>query len=145
MPDIYQDFPIQVAPEHVFHAISSAEGLDEWWTKRSSGTPTLGTEYTLYFGEGYDWSARVTECVPNEAFELQMGTSDTDWAGSRVAFRLAARNEGQATWVQFSHTGWPGANEHFRISAHCWALYLRVLRRYLEHGERVPYDDRLNV
>jgi len=33
----------------------------------------------------------------------------------------------------------------FRISTHCWAMYLRILRRHFEHGESVPYEDRLDV
>jgi hypothetical protein len=32
-----------------------------------------------------------------------------------------------------------------RISCHCWALYLRLLRRHLEFGESVPYDRRLEA
>jgi hypothetical protein len=43
------------------------------------------------------------------------------------------------------HTGWPDAGEHYRTSSHCRALYLRILRRFVEHGETVPYADRLNV
>jgi uncharacterized protein YndB with AHSA1/START domain len=31
------------------------------------------------------------------------------------------------------------------VSCYCWAMYLRVLRRYLEHGERVPYEGRLDA
>jgi hypothetical protein len=45
----------------------------------------------------------------------------------------------------FRHTGWAEPNEHFRISNHCWAMYLRILRRYLEYGEIVPYEQRLDV
>lgn len=37
------------------------------------------------------------------------------------------------------------ANDHFRTSSCCWAQYLRILRRFLEHGERVPYAERLDV
>jgi hypothetical protein len=37
------------------------------------------------------------------------------------------------------------ANEHWRISCYWWAMYLRVLRRYLEHGESVAYEDRLDA
>ena len=35
--------------------------------------------------------------------------------------------------------------EHYRISNCCWAMYLRILRRYLEYGETVSYEDRLDV
>jgi len=43
------------------------------------------------------------------------------------------------------HTGWPEDNKHWRISCYCWAMYLRLLRRYLEYGEIVPYERRLEV
>jgi hypothetical protein len=36
-------------------------------------------------------------------------------------------------------------SEHYRISCYCWAMYLRILKRYLEHGEQVPYAKRLDV
>ena len=49
------------------------------------------------------------------------------------------------TQVRFRHVGWPSTNDHYRISCYCWAAYLRILRRYLEHGERVPYEKRLDV
>ncbi len=35
--------------------------------------------------------------------------------------------------------------EHYRISCYCWAMYLRILKRYLEHGETVQYARRLDV
>lgn len=143
MTDILHDFPINASIERVFHAMTSPTGLDTWWTKRSEGEPREGAEYDLWFGPEYDWRARVTRSVPNTEFELEMTRADADWLGTRVGFRLEPRKGG--TWVQFHHTGWPTANEHYRISCCCWAMYLRVLRRSLEHGETVAYEDRLDV
>ena len=37
------------------------------------------------------------------------------------------------------------ANEHWRISCYCWAMYLRLIRRYLEYGETIPYESRLDA
>jgi hypothetical protein len=102
-----------------------------------------GAEYQLSFGPEHDWSARVTRYVPNSEFELEMVRADKDWMGTRVGLRLDDR--GETTWVRFHHTGWPSANEHYRISCNCWAMYLRILRRYLEHGESVPYESRLDA
>lgn len=143
MADILHDLPIDAPPDRVFHAVSTPEGLDTWWTQRSAGAPQEGAEYELGFGPEYDWRARVTRCVPGREFELEMARSDRDWLGTRVGFRLEPR--GYGTWLRFSHTGWPAPNEHYRISCNCWALYLRVLRRSLEHGESVPYEQRLDV
>lgn len=143
MPDILQDFPVRAPREAVFHAVSEPRGLESWWTKRSSGDPAEGAEYELWFGADYDWRAKVARYVPDTEFELELTRADSDWLGTRVGFRLET-GEG-ATWVRFHHAGWPNANEHYRISCHCWAMYLRVLRRFLEHGETVPYEDRLDV
>src|SRR5262245_46120482 len=133
MPDILHDLPINATPERVFQAVSSPEGLDAWWTQRSEGKPIVGSEYELWFGPQYDWRATVTGAVPCSEFELRMTRADHDWIDTLVGFRLTKRDS--ETWVEFYHIGWPRTNEHFRISCNCWALYLRILRRYLEHGE----------
>ena len=81
--------------------------------------------------------------MADQAFELLFTHADADWTGTLVGFDLSPSSSG--TQVRFSHRGWPEANAHYRASCHCWALYLRVLRRYLEFGETVPCDDRLDV
>jgi uncharacterized protein YndB with AHSA1/START domain len=143
MADILQDFPINADLARVFQAVTTPQGLDSWWTKRSGGTPVEGAEYELRFGPQYDWRGRVTRIVPDREFELQITVADTDWLDTRVGFRLEAKGEG--TWLRFYHSGWRDQNEHYRVSVHCWALYLRILRRFLEHGERVSYEERLNA
>ena len=143
MPDILQDFPIRASRARVFAAVSKPSGLDAWWTLSSTGVPEEGAEYLLGFGPGYDWRAVVSRCVPDEEFELELTSADEDWQGSRVGFRLEEA-EGK-TNVRFHHKGWREANEHYRISCHCWALYLRLLRRFIEEGERVPYAERLDA
>jgi uncharacterized protein YndB with AHSA1/START domain len=143
MVDILHDFPIHAPAERVFRAVSTPEGLDTWWTTRSAGTPREGAEYELWFGPAHDWRAKVIRCVPNSEFELEMVQADGDWVGTRVGLRLEPR--GAVTWVRFHHTGWPTPDEHYRISCNCWAMYLRVLRRSLEHGESIAYENRLEA
>jgi uncharacterized protein YndB with AHSA1/START domain len=142
MPDIFLDFPIKVAPARVFEAVSTPAGLSAWWTKKASGRPVEGVEYVLWFGPEYDWRAKVTHCTAPSAFELQITRADPDWDGTRIGFNLTGD---ETTSVSFYHTGWPKANEHWRISCYCWAMYLRLLRRYLECGDIVPYDERLDA
>ena len=143
MADIFHDFPIKAPVDRVFRAVSTPAELDHWWTARSVGEPRLGAEYELWFGPEYDWRATVTRCKPDVEFELELTRADKEWVGTKVGFHLEAR--GGATQVRFHHLGWPAATEHYRVSCYCWAMYLRVLRRYLEHGESVPYERRLDV
>ena len=143
MNEIRHDFPIDADIDRVFETISTPAGLDEFWSLRSTGSPELGAIYELHFGEGYDWHATVTRYSPNEAIEFEISSADQDWNGTRIGFSLELR--GSSTWVRFRHDGWPENNEHYRSSTFCWAMYLRVLRRHLEHGESVPYAERLDV
>ena len=143
MADIQHDFLIKAPLERVYQAISTPQGLDAWWTQRSAGDPKEGADFHLWFGPAHDWRATVTRCVPPHEFELRITAADADWLGTRVGFHLDG--QGGQTQVRFHHAGWPSANEHCRISSYCWAMYLRVLRRFLEHGEVVPYEARLEA
>jgi len=141
--DIFHDFVIQAPIDRVFQAVSTPQGLDCWWTQKSAGEAAEGNELELYFGPGYDWRAKVTRSVAPSDLELEMVRADDDWKGTRVGFHLENRQE--STQSRFYHTGWPHENEHWRVSCYCWAMYLRLLRRYLEHGEIAPYERRLEA
>ena len=143
MADILHDFPISAAVEKVFRAVSDPGGIDTWWSKECKGRPAEGEVYELFFGDDYRWKAVVSNVEQNKSFELQFTQSDGDWTGTRVGF-LVNEKEG-STQVQFYHRGWPEANDHFRISSFCWAMYLRLLKKYLEKGEVVEYEERLNA
>ena len=78
--------------------------------------------------------------APGAEFELRITRADEDWTGTLVGFSL--EEEGGGTKVSFSHRGWPGPNAHFRRSSYCWAMYLRVLKRFVEAGETVEYEKR---
>jgi uncharacterized protein YndB with AHSA1/START domain len=143
MADIYHQFIIRSRPEKVFEAISRSKGLDSWWTKTSSENPEADGIYTLYFSPGYQWKARVSKFKPDSLFELQLTEADEDWTGTRVGFLLSKKND--STAVDFYHTDWPTLNDHYKISSYCWAMYLRLLKRYIENGEQVEYERRLEV
>ena len=144
MPDIFHMFPIEASADKVFEGMSTARGLDNWWTKNSEATRTRGATYTLDFGPQYIWKAIVTKLDDNKEFELQMTEAHEDWLNTKIGFSLNDR-EHNVTEVNFYHIGWPTNNEHYKISCYCWAMYLRILKRYIEYGEQVPYEKRLSV
>jgi len=143
MADIFHSFPVNAPIEQVFNAVAVPDGLNQWWTLSSSGQPATGTTYELYFAEDYDWRATVIKAEPPFYLELEMTNATPDWQGTRVIFSLKEKDGG--TSVSFSHLGWPANNEHFRTSSFCWAMYLRIMKRYVEFGETVKYGIRLNA
>ncbi len=143
MADIFHYFKINAPLEKVFKSVSTPKGLDIWWSKSSTGKLAIGETYHLSFGPEYNWAAVVSKYVPDNEFELTITDADPDWINSKVGLMLTVKNN--VTEVHFYHTGWKDDNEHYRISCYCWAMYLRILKRNLEFGEEVSYEDRLNV
>ena len=143
MADIFNHFPIKSSAHDVYQAVSTPAGLDSWWTLTSSGQAKDDAEYEFGFGPGFDWRVRVSSCVPDREFEWKFVSADDDWRGTYIGFTFDEHNG--VTQVRFHHTGWPESNDHYRVSCYCWPMYLRLLRRYVEHGEVVPYEDRLDV
>ncbi len=143
MAEIFHHFIINAQIKKVFEGISTPDGLDRWWSKSATGNPKLGNDYELNFGPGFKWSAVVTKFSKNREFELTMTDANSDWVNTRVGFSLNYNNG--KTEVDFYHKGWPLKNKHYKISCYCWAMYLRLLKRFMEYGEKVPYENRLEV
>ncbi|MEZ4703152.1 MAG: SRPBCC domain-containing protein [Rhodothermales bacterium] len=143
MPDILHDLTILSDSDRVFDAISTPLGLDSWWTLDAAGTPAPGARYQFGFGPNYAWEGVVRIYEPGLAIAWEMTRADADWLGTVVGFTLIPGSGD--TRVAFYHRNWREANAHFRTSSYCWGLYLRLLRRYVEDGEIVPYGQRNDV
>ena len=143
MPDILHRLPVRASAAAVFELFAAPAGLNAWWTLDARGTAAVGEIYDFDFGPGYQWRGLLAACDEGRWIEWEMTQADADWTGTRVGARFTA--SGDRTIVDFYHSGWRHANEHYRTSSCCWAQYLRILRRFVEHGERVPYDTRLDV
>lgn len=140
MHQILHELEISAPIADVFDAVSTPEGLDVWWTLGSSGQPAAGEEYRFYFGPGYDWRGVVRRVRPGTAIEWEITRADADWMRTVVGVEL--ESYGDRVIVRLKHTGWGEANSHFRRTSTCWALYLRILKRFLEKDVYVPYSRR---
>lgn len=143
MPGIIHRFTSKASPSSLYTAISTPPGVDAWWSQNSKGEAKPGSKWLLDFGAGHSWEAVVRTAQPDHEFELEMTKADADWMGTRIRFRL--KSQGDRSQVLFEHSGWAECNEHYYVSNTCWAMYLRILRRYVEYGEFVAYEDRLDA
>jgi uncharacterized protein YndB with AHSA1/START domain len=141
MEDIFHNLIIEAPAHIVLECITSPEGLDNWWTKTSKGKPEPGTAYELYLGSQFKLNGIVTKFIPGKMFELRITAADYEWMNTRIGFLL--ENIGDATRIEFYHKGWQQKNDQYKITCYNWAMYLRVLKRHLEFGDRIPYEQRL--
>jgi uncharacterized protein YndB with AHSA1/START domain len=124
-------FHIDASKQKVFEAISSIEGLSNWWTTQTSGNAAPGGIIQFRFGEmGPDM--KVTEVQPSEKVAWECVASPFGWVGNTFIF-LLDENEGK-TRVRFSHEGWEEQDDFYAICAFTWGRYLESLRQYCQTG-----------
>lgn len=141
MNTIYHDFSINTSSSKVFEAISTPEGFNNWWTLRCSGKANPNEEYNFYFGEDYNWFAKISKLKINEEIEFCMTQAMEEWMPTRFGFILS-EDVPNITTVQFYHTNWKEISKEFRVASFCWADLLRQLKQYLEKGIITPFEQR---
>lgn len=140
MPEILHRFFVKAPATKIFEAFTSPIGLNNWWTKESSGKPVLNNIYRFYFTKAYDWRAKVIKVTPDKELIWQMTEAMHDWMPTQIGFTLTEENHGTA--VYFFHSNWQQANEHFAISNYCWGQLLKGLKDHCETGAVVPFENR---
>ena len=123
-------------PEKVYDALTTVEGLADWWTDDTKGRgDVVGGVLELRFPVG-GFDMEVIELRPDERVVWRVADGPEEWLGTTVDFRL--HQEGDHTIILFSHEGW---RERVEFMHHCstkWGSFLMSLKSLLETGEGAP-------
>jgi uncharacterized protein YndB with AHSA1/START domain len=143
MTDILHRIGITKAPEDVYAALTTADGLAAWWTRDTVGDGDEGGVLKFRFPPvgGFDMKVLTTEPSKQVAWEVIDGPEE--WVGTRVSFEL--KQEDDFTIVLFRHEGW---REPVEFMYHCstkWATYLMSLKQQLETGAGQPAPDDVQI
>ncbi|WP_160114636.1 SRPBCC domain-containing protein [Aquimarina sp. AU474] len=130
-------FHIDAPKQVVFKAISSIEGLSNWWTIQTKGETHLGGTIQFDFGETVGPKMEITKLEVNQEIEWKCIASHHGWESNTFVF-LLDDNDGK-TRVRFSHNGWKEQNEFYGICNFSWGRYLLSLRQYCETGKGVAF------
>jgi uncharacterized protein YndB with AHSA1/START domain len=142
MPDIMHTLKIHVSPDRVYQALTTTEGLRNWWTRDAVLDPKVGG-----LGEFGFYGRRFVAKVTIEALEMPSRAkwivTNSAWPGDRVEFEL--RPEEKHTRLNFAHRGFAQADRGYASASTRWASYLFSLKQYLETGKGTPNPDDLDL
>src|SRR6478672_6033260 len=126
MVDILHRVGIEsTAPDEVYAALTTIDGLSGWWTEDTEGETSVG---------GFDM--KVLELVPDKRVLWEVTDGPEEWIGTTVSWDL--EQEGEYTVVLFAHEGW---REPVEFMHHCstkWAIFLMSLKSLVETGKGAP-------
>lgn len=131
MANITHQIGVQANHEQALQALTSIEGLCNWWTQETSGSPEPGGVIKFAFnGDGPQM--KVTE-VSDNGVQWQCVSGPEEWLGTQVGFRL--ESDDKQTRIFFNHSGW---QEESPFHYHCsmkWAVFMLSLKNYLDTGK----------
>ena len=145
MVDIIHRIGIKSPALQVYTALTSIEGLSQWWTEETQGGSRVGGKIEFRFRSP---TGELKGKMVMEVKELNVQKDvrwlcvegPVEWIGTDITFQLS-QQDGQ-TIVLFGHRNWREAVE---MTSHCsmkWATFLLSLREYVEtgKGKPSPYD-----
>ncbi len=125
-------FHITASKEKVFEAVSTIDGLSNWWTTQSTGDASPGGHLQFRFGEHDGPQMKVIELIPNEKLIWEC-LSPEGWKGHIFTFALD-ENDGK-TRVRFSQDGWTEQGDFYGSCSFSWARYMESLRQFCQTGK----------
>ena len=138
MPDIMHRIKIPAPPEQVYQALTTADGIRNWWTRDAElDQQTGGIGEFRFCGRRFVARVKVDELTP----PTRVGWTVTNaaWDGNTIQFDLEA--DGSNSWLSFTHRGFSKADQGYAGATTRWGYYLLSLRRYLQTGKGMPNPD----
>lgn len=147
MVDILHRVGIRAPLNEVYRALTTREGLANWWTTETRGEAKVGGRLQFSFSAdgkpigGFDMN--VVEQKPGERVLWQVVDGPAEWIGTKIHFDL--KQEADFVIVLFRHDGW---KEPVEFMFHCstkWATYLMSLKSLVETGQGAPSPNDVRI
>ena len=139
---------IKAPIKKVYDAISTSEGIANWWTRDTTGESSVGKTIHVRFHSTDGNVIGAMELLihalqPDRTVQWRFKAGPPEWIGTEVTFSL--KQEAEYTIVNFSHSHW---RETVEFTAHCsmkWATFLQSLKQLLEDGRGMPSPNDLKI
>jgi uncharacterized protein YndB with AHSA1/START domain len=135
MFDIIHRIGIKSPATQVYEALTTLEGLAQWWTDEVRGDGRIGRKIEFYFrSETGELKGKVVMEVQalNAPKEVRWRCIEgpAEWVGTDITFQLSEQDN--QTIVLFGHRNWREAVEFMSHCSMKWATFLLSLREYVE-------------
>jgi uncharacterized protein YndB with AHSA1/START domain len=137
MPDIAMQLAVEADADTVYAAVSTTEGIRNWFTTTATADGHVGGTHELAFpGVPERWRLTVTEAEPGK--RLVLGGENGPWSGTTQTYEVLPRPEGGVV-LRFTHGGFPAVDDAYRDFTYGWATKFVQLKQYAETGEPAPF------
>jgi uncharacterized protein YndB with AHSA1/START domain len=138
MPDIMHLIKIRAPQDRVHQAVSTAEGICNWWTRDAALEAKVGGAGEFgFYAHRMAIKVKVAELAsPRRAAWDVLSSTHGVFDGTTISFDLTS--EEGVTSLLFAHRGFKAADNNIASATTRWGFYLLSLKRHLEGGKGTP-------
>lgn len=125
-------YHIDSSQQKVFEAISTIDGLTNWWTVQTKGDSIIDGKIQFDFGDFQGPKMKVIELQTNNKLMWKCVESPHGWVGHTFEFFLDENDD--KTRIRFTHDGWDEQDDFYAMCNFSWGRYLESLRQYCQTG-----------
>ena len=148
MVNIVHRIGFKTQAEKVYKAISTIEGLSNWWTNDVAGEEKVDGKINFTFrtsaGEVLGtMMMQIKNLTASSEVRWLCIEGPEEWIGTEVTFELS--QQGEQTILIFGHRNW---REEVEFTAHCsmkWAIFMLSLKQLVETGKGKPSPDDIKI
>ncbi len=133
MATIKHLFHINASKEKVFEALTTIEGLANWWTNKVNGNTKVGSIIEFRFGDMGGPDMKVKEIKPNDSVTWECVGGPEGWIGHIFSFHLDMNDN--KTRVRFEQSGWKETGDSYASCNFSWGRYMESLRQLCQTGK----------
>ena len=131
---------IKSPPGKVYQALTTRDGISNWWTEQTEIGKKVGDMNVFDFGNKYHNEMKITDLQLNKRVEWECIEGDKEWIGTTFIFDLEEK-EGN-TILRFTHGNWKEETDFFAFCNYNWGYYMKSLAKYSEEGEGTPFREK---
>ena len=137
MADIKHYLIIKSTPAKVYQAVTTRDGISNWWTEQTEIGKKVGDVNVFNFGNRYHNEMKITDLEPNKRVEWECIEGDKEWIGTSFVFMLEGKDGN--TVLRFTHGNWREETDFFASCNYNWGYYMRSLAKFCEEGKGTPF------
>ena len=129
---------IKSPAEKIYSAITSKEGIINWWTPQTEIGDKTGDKNIFDFGTRYHNEMKIINLVYNKRVEWECIEGDKGWIGTTFVFEIQEKDN--VSELKFTHGNWKEETDFFASCNFQWGYYLNSLKLYCECGKGSPFQ-----
>ena len=130
---------IKSPPGKVYQALTTRDGISNWWTKQTEIGDEVGDINSFDFGDRYHNEMKITDLQLNKRVEWECIQGDKEWIGTTFIFYLEEKERN--TILRFTHGNWKEETDFFAFCNYNWGYYMKSLAKYCEEGKGTPFRE----